>query len=202
VILPDGDYSVIDPAHLDRNRDWALAGGVVIAIGRAAPWVESMCFEKEPELCVAVLDGDTEETADEPPASRPYGTLDQDIARKTIGGAIVGTRLDTTHPIAFGFPRASLPMMRVGATLLKPSENAYSTPVRYAQDPLMAGYIGQERLEQFSGGPAVIAEKRGQGLVVRFANDPLFRGFWRGSERLFLNALYFGQAVRASELPE
>jgi hypothetical protein len=52
------------------------------------------------------------------------------------------------------------------------------------------------------GAPAVIAEKRGLGLVVRFANTPLFRGFWRGTERLFINALYFGQAVEATELPE
>ena len=52
------------------------------------------------------------------------------------------------------------------------------------------------------GAPALIAEKQGDGLVVRFANTPLFRGFWRGTERLYFNALYFGQVVKATRLPE
>jgi hypothetical protein len=52
------------------------------------------------------------------------------------------------------------------------------------------------------GQPAVIAERQGEGLVVRFANTPLFRGFWRGTERMFINALYFGQVIRKTELPE
>ena len=71
-----------------------------------------------------------------------------------------------------------------------------------ASDPLMAGFIGDERLAVFRGQPAVIAEKLGEGLLVRFANDPLFRGFWRGTEKLYINALYFGQVVESTELPE
>jgi hypothetical protein len=65
----------------------------------------------------------------------------------------------------------------------------------------MAGFIGDERLAAISNQPAVIAEKQGQGLVIRFANTPLFRGFWRGSEKLFINALFFGQVVDTTELP-
>ena len=50
--------------------------------------------------------------------------------------------------------------------------------------------------------PAVIAERHGKGLVVRFASNPLFRGFWRGTERLWVNALYFGPLVGQTELPK
>lgn len=200
LIWPDGDYENVDPILLDAIREWVQAGGVAIASGRAATWLEGICFEEDPELCVS-SEEQSEESAT-PPASRPYGSFDDDVARLTIGGAIVATHLDTTHPLAFGFPRASLPIMRVGATLLAESENAYSTPVRYLESPLLAGYVGAERLSEFAGAPAVIAEKRGEGLIVRFADNPLFRGFWRGSERLFLNALFFGQVVEATQLPE
>ncbi len=137
-----------------------------------------------------------------PPEPKPYGSFEEDVARLTIGGAIVATILDPTHPLTYGFPRQTMAVMRVGTAVLKPSENAYSTPLRYAKAPLLAGYVGEDRLAEFSGGPAMIAEKRGEGLVVRLANDPLFRGFWRGSERLFFNALFFGQVVEATELPE
>ena len=86
--------------------------------------------------------------------------------------------------------------------MLEPSDNPYSTPVRYTSDPLMAGYIGDDRLAAFRGKAAVIAEKHGDGLLLRFANNPVFRGFWRGTEKLFINALYFGQVIESTELPE
>ena len=62
--------------------------------------------------------------------------------------------------------------------------------------------MGKERLEAIKGQAAVIAEKLGEGLVVKFANTPLFRGFWRGTEKLFINALYFGQVVKKTEVPK
>ncbi|MBT8062770.1 MAG: hypothetical protein KJO85_08800, partial [Gammaproteobacteria bacterium] len=70
-----------------------------------------------------------------------------------------------------------------------------STPVRYTDSPLLAGFIGDLRQDEMRGQAAVIAERKGAGLVVRFANNPLFRGFWRGTERLFENALYMGQLI-------
>jgi len=85
---------------------------------------------------------------------------------------------------------------------LEASDNAYSTPVRYSETPLLAGFIGEQRQAEMSGQPALIAERKGAGLVVRFANNPLFRGFWRGTERLFNNALYMGQVITTTDLPE
>jgi hypothetical protein len=74
--------------------------------------------------------------------------------------------------------------------------------VRYAREPLLAGFIGAKRQDEIRGQPAVITERQGEGLVVRFADNPLFRGFWRGTERLFENALYFGQLIDATKLPD
>ena len=74
--------------------------------------------------------------------------------------------------------------------------------MRYSEEPLISGFIGPARLDEIRGQPAVIAERRGDGLVVRFANNPLFRGFWRGTERLFVNSLYMGQVVNTTELPD
>ncbi len=46
------------------------------------------------------------------------------------------------------------------------------------------------------GRPAVIVEYVGRGRVVAFAEDPNFRAYWYGSQRLFLNAVFFGQLLR------
>jgi len=114
----------------------------------------------------------------------------------------VATSIDLTHPIAFGYQRPELPLFRRGTTVLSASDNAYSTPVRYTNEPLMAGFIGPEQQDKIRNQAAVIAERQGRGLVVRFANNPLFRGFWRGTERLFINALYMGQVVEKTQLPD
>ncbi len=205
LLLADGDLAPLDEALLPEIARWVRRGGILVAVGGAATWAESLCFADDPALCVAANGGAVSpppEPSAAPPRPRAYSDFEKDEAEQVIGGAIVAGLLDQSHPLAFGFAGPELPLFRRGTVELAPSLNAYSTPVRYAEEPLLAGFIGPGRLEAMRGAPAVIAEKRGLGLVVRFANTPLFRGFWRGTERLFINALYFGQAVEATELPE
>jgi hypothetical protein len=199
LLLPDGDYSSIDEATLSDIAAWVNQGGVLIASAGAAAWSEGLCFEAQPESCTAA---EEEAVAEDPITPRAYGDFAPDMAQRVIGGAIVNSTIDLTHPLAFGFQRSELPLFRKGTTILTPSRNAYATPVRYTESPLLAGFIGPDKLQAIISQPAVIAEKQGQGAVVRFANNALFRGFWRGTEKLFINALYFGQVIEATELPE
>ena len=62
------------------------------------------------------------------------------------------------------------------------------------------GYVGDKRLAEFAGRDAVVADRVGKGLVVRLADNPAFRGYWYGSQRLLFNALYFSSIVDKSEL--
>jgi hypothetical protein len=41
---------------------------------------------------------------------------------------------------------------------------------------------------------AVIAQPRGRGHVIAFAEDPNFRAFTEGTELLFINAVLLGPA--------
>ena len=199
LLLADGEYESITNGLKKTLTRWIQDGGILVTINRASSWAESLCFESEPDDCKEV---ESTIADSEPVTARTYSDFVDDKAKQVIGGAIVSSVLDLSHPLTFGYRRAELPIFRRGTTVLTPSNNPYSTPVRYTSDPLMAGYIGDERLAAFKGQPAVIAEKQGEGLVVRFANNPVFRGFWRGTEKLFINALYFGQVIESTELPE
>jgi len=197
LLLVNGKYSAIGKPLKKDITDWISAGGILVATQGAASWAESLCFqanacEEKPT---------TEDSDEEVQKIRPYADFDDQQAQRTIGGAIVSARLDNTHPIAFGYPKR-MPFFRRGATLLKVSDNPFTTPVHYMKEPLVSGYIGAERIKEMSNKPAVIAERHGKGLVVRFANNPLFRGFWRGTERLWINALYFGPIINATKLPQ
>jgi hypothetical protein len=44
------------------------------------------------------------------------------------------------------------------------------------------------------GTASIIARRQGRGHVVLFADNPNFRAFWYGTNGLFLNAVFFGQA--------
>jgi hypothetical protein len=200
LLLQDGDYKTLNDENKKDIADWVKAGGILVAASRAAAWAETLCFENDEADCLPTneLASTTEPTEIKPTA---YGDFADDRAQFVIGGAIVSSLLDLTHPLGFGYQRSELPLLRRGMTLLTPSANAYSSPVRYTNSPPLAGFIGDEQLELMKGQPAVIAERQGKGLVIRFANNPIFRGFWRGTERMYINALYFGQVIDTTNLP-
>jgi hypothetical protein len=219
LVMVDGEYDELPEDLGVRVAGWVKEGGVLIATRAAASWAEGLDFGD------SVLPGpaDQESAPAEPPGERTseppiekdgstresdeaaagvYGSFEEDRARRLVGGAIVEGRLDLTHPLALGFEDTSLPLFRRGEVLLAPGTNPYTMPLRYADEPLMAGYLGPGRRAELPGAPALIAERRGRGAVVRFADDPLFRGFWRGTERLFVNALYFSRILDETRLPD
>jgi hypothetical protein len=65
---------------------------------------------------------------------------------------------------------------------------------RYTSEPLLSGYVSEERLEQLRGSAAALADELGRGTVTLIMDDPDFRGFWYGTDRLLLNAVFFGDA--------
>ncbi|MDX2417380.1 MAG: hypothetical protein QNK19_07955, partial [Xanthomonadales bacterium] len=197
LLMVEGNYANIGKKLKQDITSWVKDGGILVTIQGAATWAESLCFKSDG--CSENKNG--KEEAKKQTNAMAYAEFDDQRARRTIGGAIVKAQVDNTHPITFGYD-SEMPIFRRGSTLLKASENPFATPVRYTEKPLLSGYIGEQRLGEMSGQPAVIAERQGKGLVVRFANNPIFRGFWRGTERLWVNSLYFGPLVRMTELPE
>lgn len=195
LLMVEGNYSDIGKKLKQDISAWISDGGILVTIQSASTWAESLCFKADE------CNDSNEEAKEEQSKVMAYADFEDQKAQRTIGGAIVRTSIDPTHPIAFGF-NSEIPLFRRGSTLLQASENPFATPVRYTDTPLLSGYIGEQRLTEISGQPAVIAERQGKGLVVRFANNPIFRGFWRGTERLWVNSLYFGPLVGATDLPQ
>ncbi len=42
----------------------------------------------------------------------------------------------------------------------------------------------------------MLADRLGRGSVVLLIDNVNFRGYWRGTNRLFLNALFFGNHIQ------
>jgi hypothetical protein len=197
LLMVEGRYNDMGKGLKKDIVSWINEGGVLVTIQGASSWAESLCFKADG--CNG-NNGNDDKAEEKPPQAMRYGDFDDQRAQRTIGGAIVAAKVDNSHPVAFGYGD-QMPLFRKGSTLLKTNGNPFTAPVTYTEKPLLSGYIGEQRLAEMSGQAAVIAERHGKGLVIRFANNPLFRGFWRGTERMWVNSLYFGPLVRTTELP-
>mgnify|MGYP005850813117 FL=1 len=198
VIMPPGRWGRLGDSFRESLTEFVRQGGQLIALGRSAEWVESL------ELGWSFVEQETTDDAEEAQDSEPapYADYQQDHARKLIGGSALAMNLDNTHPLGYGYADDRVTVFRQGAHLLQASDNRYATPGRYAEPPLVAGYLSGEVSDKLAGTPALAADRLGGGLVVRIADDYLFRGYWAGTERLFANALLFGQLIDTTRIPD
>jgi len=186
LVLPGGD-SRLDERTTQRLAQWVREGGTVIATEQAAVWAQQ------------ALLGEEADEADEAETETPrYDVAERDLreAEHFIGGAILAGDLDVSHPLGFGYSDRLLPLMRQGAhTLTRPDGDPYAVPVQYEEEVLLAGYVSERRQGELAGTPAVVTRRLGQGSIVLIADNPLFRGTFVGTERLFANAVFFSGLI-------
>jgi hypothetical protein len=120
----------------------------------------------------------------------------QDIeGAKQIGGSIFMVDLDITHPIGFGFSERKVPVYRNGMTFILKGKSPYNTVAQYTPNPLIGGYFHESNLKKLASSAAIQVAGVGKGRVVLFSDNPNFRGTWYGTNKLFLNALFFGPLI-------
>ena len=199
IIMPPGRWGSLGGDFTETLTRFVRNGGQLVALGSSAEWVESLDLEwsfAEP----SAASEDEPDAGDVEPA--PYADFETDFARTLIGGSALAMTLDTTHPLGYGYSDEQVTVFRQGSHLLQTTSNRYATPGRYAEPPLVAGYLSGPVSEELAGTAALAADRHGGGLVVRIADDYLFRGYWAGTERLFANALFFGQLVDSTRMPD
>jgi len=198
VVLVSGNYGRIDGERLEELQRWVRSGGTLVALRTAARWAVENGLAPNIRL--------EEEGGDGGAAAQPLGRRDYADAAairgaQVIGGSIWEADLDTTHPLGFGYRRRSLPVWRDHSIFFAPSDNPFSTVAQLTGDPHLSGYISDENRERLRGSPSLMADRLGRGSVVLFADNPAFRGYWYGTNRLFLNALFFGPHIEVPAAP-
>jgi len=182
IIVPDGFYSNLDSTDIKILKDWVRNGGTLIATQTGSRWVvnKKILNEKLKKGSMDTLD-------------IPYDQAPMVTGAQRIGGAIFEVSLDNTHPIAYGYNKKT-PMFRRGDTFFELSTSTAANVGRYTKNPLLSGYISEEKLKEIQNSASIIARRQGGGHVILFADNPSFRAFWYGSNGLLLNAVFFGQA--------
>ncbi len=205
LILPTGNYKTLGEATQDKLSQWIKKGGTLIAFERSAKWVEKNLQTKKPTTPTPDKTTKTKQEAHQPKAAitpKKYGDFEKDLAKNSIGGAIITATADLTHPLAFGTQHNTQYLLVQGNTQLKTAQNPYVTPIYAKQNPLAAGYISSEQLKKISHSPMLIAQREGKGSIIKFGFNPTFRGYWLGTQKWLTNALFFSQLIKKTQLPK
>jgi hypothetical protein len=186
ILMADGSYGQLGQSGAAAIKTWVSKGNTLVAKGGALRWlaqneIGNFTFRKV----------DSKETG----LQKRYADYENATGAKQTFGAIFKSTLDTSHPIGYGYPSSELFTFRNDNFFLEPSENPYANPLVYTADPLASGYLHPSNLPGVKQSAVIRVAGQGRGRIIGFADNPNFRAFWFGTNKLFMNSIFFGQVI-------
>ena len=190
IIMPPTMGSIgISESTKEKLKSWTNQGGTVIGFENALTWLNSAGLGKF-EMRKEEEKKDTK--------ARPYGDIDEYTGAQETSGAIFEAQVDLTHPLLYGYTNPKLPLFKSNNLFMEKSKGAYSNPIVYTPLPLISGYISKENYALAKQSSVVGVSALGQGRVIGFTDNLCFRAFWLGTNKIFLNAIYYGGSLNAA----
>lgn len=186
ILMADGNYGRLGQAGATAIKNWVSQGNTLVAKGGALRW-----------LAQNEIGNFTFRTVDnaEKGLQKNYADFENATGSKQTFGAIFKANLDTTHPIGYGYSEKEIYTFRNDNFFLEPSANPYANPLVYTANPLASGYLHPSNLPGVKESAVIRVAGQGRGRIIGFADNPNFRAFWFGTNKLFMNSIFFGQVI-------
>ena len=181
IIVPSTWGGGLNDGVATQLKDWTKNGGTIIGFRSAVNWLKSNDF----------IDFETKKT-ENTAKDVSFGERGDFRGAQVIGGAIFEADLDRTHPIAFGYNRDKIALFRNTTIFMEADKQSYKNPIRYTEKPLLSGYISKTNLDSLAGTVPFKHDRLGRGEVMLFTDNTNFRAFWYGTNKLLMNAIFFG----------
>ena len=182
LIIPSGwGGTILDETGTKKVKEWVKNGGTLIGYRNVANWMdknEIMKLKMRKDTLVA-----KNISFDKKRAFR---------GAQVTGGAIFEAKIDRSHPINFGYSGNTISLFRNTNIYLEPAKQSYDNPIQYTNNPLLSGYISEENAELIKSSVPFKAKRMGKGRVLLFTDNTNFRAFWYGTNKLMMNAVFFG----------
>ncbi|SFO06759.1 Zinc carboxypeptidase [Algoriphagus ornithinivorans] len=186
ILMPDGNYNSLGKSGAETIKNWIGRGNTLVAKGGAVRWLAQNEIK---EFKFRTVDNQ------EKGLQKSYANYENATGAKVTGGAIFNAKLDTTHPIGYGYESPNIHTFRNDNLFLEPSSNPYANPLVYTENPLASGYLHPSNLPGLKNGSVIQIGAVGRGRIVAFADNMNFRAFWFGTNKLYMNAIFFGQVI-------
>ncbi len=184
IIIPSIQNKSMNKAVVDKLKKWVKNGGTLIGYRNTVEW-----FSKN-ELMKLTFRKDTLVAK-----NISFGQKQDFKGAQVTGGAIFETTLDRSHPINFGYKNDELALFRNTNIYIDPDKDSYNNPIVYTDNPLLSGYISKENLELLKKSVPFQVQHSGKGRVIGFTDNTNFRAFWYGTNKLLMNAIFFGDIM-------
>jgi len=184
LIVPSLGDNMLSKKQIDKLKNWVKTGSTLIG------YRESVELFDKKGLIKLELKKDTLVAQ-----NISFGQKKDFEGAQETGGAIFETKLDLSHPINFGYLHNSLPLFRNTNIYIAPDKNSYNNPIQYTDTPLMSGYVSEENLKMLKNSVPFQVQKMGKGRVIVFTDNTNFRAFWYGTNKLLMNAIFFGEMM-------
>jgi hypothetical protein len=184
LVLPEGKFKFLDSKDaVEGIRQWIQQGGKLIALGESTLQLT--------KLDLGLINRKTEATAESAPVVSSFKNRERDEIRSSTTGSIWRVTLDTSHPLAFGYP-ANYFTLKTDPTIFEylKKENGWNVGVLKNENAL-AGFVGSLLAPKLKEGVLIGQLPLGHGAVTFFADNLLFRNFWQNGKLMFCNALFF-----------
>ena len=111
-------------------------------------------------------------------------------------GAIFNTLLDLSHPINYGFYKNNLSIFRNTNIYIENDSLSFNNPIKYTKkNTLISGYISKENYKSIKDSRPFVNFKIKKGNINIFSDNTNFRGFWYGTNKLMMNAIFFSNIM-------
>lgn len=178
----------LNKGQLDNLKRWVRNGGTLIGSTSAVAWMARNGLSNL-EMVEVEQPG---------PESVTYDNISNYQRGQYIPGGVYMSKLELSHPMAFGYYRELLPTFRRGNVMVEPSEALFANPGVYTDQPLMSGWISDANLEALKGTSTIRVNRLGRGRSISLVDNPNFRAFWYGTNKLMMNAIFFGPIINGS----
>lgn len=186
ILMADGNYGSLGKSGAEKLKEWTSKGGTLVAKGGA------LRFLAQNEIgSFTFRTVENEEKG----IQKSYADFENATGAKGTFGAIFKANLDLTHPIGYGYTEKEIFTFRNDNFFMEVSPNPYANPLVYTADPLASGYLHPSNLSGIQNGNVIRVSRVGSGRIIGFADNPNFRAFWFGTNKLFMNSIFFGQVI-------
>ena len=186
IIFPAGGYNAISESAKEKLKAWIQNGGVIIGFEQALNWFTSAGLGKFDMRSLA--EGDKKD----PAPSKPYGDIQTATGAQETSGAIVEADVDITNPLLYGYYAGKIPMFKSNNLFMEKAKGAYANPLVYGSSPMQSGYMSKKNYPKFKNSSGIGISAMGRGRVIGFTEDLAFRAFWFGTNKMLMNAIFYG----------
>ena len=182
IIIPEGYYSsFLTTEILDKLSSFVSSGGTLIILGNA---VNAFADKKGFALKSKEIKKDSTSFN-----LTRYADLERKGVKNLITGAIFKSKVDVTHPLAFGYKKDYF-SLKLSGDSYHYLQDGFNVAYFEQDSKNISGYAGSEAVKLVPESLLFGEEQKGRGSVVYLVDNILLRSFWNNGKLFLANAVF------------